>query len=87
MEFTVQRQQQQAQGLGVGGLTVPGVEGVEGTGGGGDWLEEVSADERGATLIAKERLPAETFEVGVPIRVLGVPGMEGVGVEGVGMEV
>ena len=34
-------------------------------------LEEVGADDRATTLIAKERLLAETFEVAVPIRVYG----------------
>lgn len=38
-------------------------------------LEEVSRDERGLVLIAKERLMAETFEVAVPIRVFGVAGL------------
>ena len=90
VEFTVQRQQQQGQGSGVGGF-----EGWSGGGGGGgtdggELLEELNQDERGRTLIARERLAAETFEVGVPIRVLGVPGMEVVGDAegvGVGMEV
>lgn len=84
VEFTVQRQVAQAQGLGVGGLNA-GFDGADGNG--GHLLEELSSDERGTTSIAKERLPSETFEVGVPIQVLGVPGMEGSGVEGLGMEV
>ena len=78
VEFTVQRQQ--AQGLGVGFES--------GDGDGGELLEGLSSDERGTTLIARERLMAETFEVGVPVRVLGVPGMEAAGVEAaLGVEV
>lgn len=81
VEFTVQRQVvAQAQGLD------GGFEGADS--GGGQLLEELNSDERGTTLLARERLQAETFEVGVPIRVLGVPGMEVSEVVGVGgMEV
>ncbi|QIW97943.1 hypothetical protein AMS68_003461 [Peltaster fructicola] len=39
--------------------------------GGDQLLEELSRDERGISLIAKERLAAETFEIAVPIRVYG----------------
>lgn len=34
-------------------------------------LEELSRDERGISLIAKERLAAETFEVTIPLKVYG----------------
>ncbi|KAF4551979.1 Rgp1-like protein [Elsinoe fawcettii] len=46
-------------------------------------LENVSSDDRGRILVAKEKLQAETFEVGVPIRVFGVNGIEGGGGLGV----
>lgn len=86
VEFTVQRQKVPAQGLGVemGGGFESGNNNSS-----GDLLEGLNSDERGTTLIARERLAAETFEVGVPIRVLGVPGLEAGGSEGVemGMEV
>jgi len=36
-----------------------------------DLLEEVSTDDRGLILAAAERLPAESFEVQVPVRVYG----------------
>lgn len=36
-----------------------------------DLLEEVSSDDRGVILAAAERLPAESFEVQVPVRVYG----------------
>lgn len=36
-----------------------------------DLLEEVSSDDRGIILAAAQRLPAESFEVQVPIRVYG----------------
>ncbi|KAI7464825.1 Rgp1-domain-containing protein [Hortaea werneckii] len=36
-------------------------------------LEELGTDERGTALIARERLPAETFEIAVPLRVYGAP--------------
>ena len=36
-----------------------------------DLLEEVSNDDRGVILAAAERLPAESFEVQVPVRVYG----------------
>lgn len=50
-----------------------------------DLLEEVSRDERGVVLVAKERLVAETFEVGVPLRIYGVPGLGGDGLLGNGL--
>jgi hypothetical protein len=43
-------------------------------GGGATWddlLEEVSSDDRGVILAAAQRLPAESFEIQVPIRVYG----------------
>ncbi|KAI7567419.1 Rgp1-domain-containing protein [Hortaea werneckii] len=36
-------------------------------------LEELGTDERGTAMIARERLPAETFEIAVPLRVYGAP--------------
>ncbi|KAF2654092.1 Rgp1-domain-containing protein [Lophiostoma macrostomum CBS 122681] len=36
-----------------------------------DLVEEVSSDDRGVILAAAERLPAESFEVQVPVRVYG----------------
>ncbi|KAF2257068.1 Rgp1-domain-containing protein [Trematosphaeria pertusa] len=36
-----------------------------------DLLEEISSDDRGIILAAVERLPAESFEVQVPVRVYG----------------
>jgi hypothetical protein len=36
-----------------------------------DLLEEISSDDRGTILAAAQRLPAESFEVQVPIRVYG----------------
>jgi hypothetical protein len=36
-----------------------------------DLLEEISSDDRGVILAAVERLPADSFEVQVPIRVYG----------------
>ena len=45
-----------------------------------DLLEEISSDDRGVILAAAQRLPAESFEVAVPIRVYGaVSGVEGAG--------
>ena len=63
VEFTTERQ---LQGL---GLDVVDKNGNE-------LLEELETDERGATLIAKERLMADTFEVEVPLKVYGAPGIE-----------
>ncbi|KAF2872908.1 Rgp1-domain-containing protein [Massariosphaeria phaeospora] len=53
--------------------------GGAGRGGGGgaapawhdDLLEEIASDDRGVVLAAAERLPAESFEVQVPVRVYG----------------
>jgi len=41
--------------------------------GGPQLLEELGTDERGTAMIARERLPAETFEIAVPLRVYGAP--------------
>ena len=48
-------------------------------------LEEVSKDERGAVFAAAQRLPCESFEVAVPIKVFGAAvdyGRNGTGAEG-----
>jgi len=42
-------------------------------------LEEIGRDERGANLLAKEKLMAETFEIAVPLRVYGAHGVDGLG--------
>ena len=76
VEFTVERQQ--AQGLGVG-------DGGEGSG--GELLEEIGSDERGTTVIARERLSAETFEIEVPLKVYGVPGLDERSGESEGLEI
>ena len=49
-----------------------------------DLLEEISSDDRGIILAAAERLPAESFEVQVPVRVYGAVsgGSEGADEEG-----
>ena len=47
-----------------------------------DLLEEVGSDKRGTTSIGKEVLPAESFEVVIPIKVYGVPGMDTGNAEG-----
>lgn len=60
-----------------GALTPPDAE--------NDLLEEVSRDERGVVLVAKERLVAESFDVAVPLRVYGVPGLGGDGLLGNGL--
>lgn len=64
VEFTTHRQ---IQGLG-----------IEGTDGDSNLLEELGSDERGTTYIAKERLPADTFEIAVPLKVYGAIGIDGV---------
>jgi hypothetical protein len=38
---------------------------------GDDLLEEISSDDRGVILAAAQRLPAESFEIQVPLRVYG----------------
>ncbi|KAF2724104.1 Rgp1-domain-containing protein [Polychaeton citri CBS 116435] len=43
---------------------------------GEELLEEIGRDERGMGLIAKEKLMADSFEVGIPIRVFGAGGTE-----------
>jgi hypothetical protein len=50
-------------------------------------LEEVSSDDRGTILAAAQRLPAESFEVAVPIRVYGAVSGVGEGGEGDGLPV
>ena len=54
-----------------------------------DVMEEVAGGERGTVLVGKERLAAEAFEVVVPVRVYGVPGIESsaAGFEAEGYEV
>ncbi|WPH05001.1 Hypothetical protein R9X50_00789900 [Acrodontium crateriforme] len=42
----------------------------------GKLLEEVGNDDRGTTLIAREHLMAETFEIAVPLTVYGAPTIE-----------
>lgn len=58
-----------------------------GDGTGHELLEEIGRDDRGVSLLAKERLNAETFEVAVPIRVYGAQGTEGLGGEPDSLEV
>lgn len=45
----------------------------------GELLEEIGRDERGMSLLAKERLMAETFEIAVPLRIYGARGVDGLG--------
>lgn len=40
-------------------------------------LELVASDERGDTHMARQRVPVETFEIAVPIRVFGAVGAAG----------
>lgn len=56
----------------------------DGEAGWGELLEEISSDDRGVILAAVERLPCESFEVAVPVRVYGAVsgGGDGVEVEG-----
>ncbi|KAK4547901.1 hypothetical protein LTR36_010620 [Oleoguttula mirabilis] len=76
VEFTTQRQQ--AQGLGIEG---------QGAGGDEELLEELGSDERGTVLIARERLMAETFEIAVPLKIFGAPGIDAIGGETEPLEV
>lgn len=46
---------------------------------GRELLEEIGRDERGANLLARERLMAETFEIAVPLRIYGARGVDGLG--------
>lgn len=64
VEFTTERQQMPWQ-----------EEGLEVD----ELLEEIGRDERGANLLAKEKLMAETFEIAVPLRVYGAHGVDGLG--------
>ncbi len=70
VEFTVQRQ---AQGL---GPEDPAYQEDS------ELMEELGRDERGITLIAKEGLVADSFEIGVPLRIYGSPGTDAAGGEG-----
>lgn len=67
VEFMTQRQ---VRGLG-----------IESNGQGEELLEELATDDRGTTLIAKERLPADTFEIAVPLKVYGAVGLDTVATE------
>lgn len=62
VEFTTQRQ--------ISGL------GIEGSNVGDELLEELASDDRGTTFIARERLPADTFEIAVPLKVYGAVGID-----------
>ena len=75
VEFTTERQQ---QGLGLLGSADTHSE---------ELLEEIGSDERGTTMIARERLMADTFEIEVPLKVYGAPGIEAISVESEGLEV
>ena len=75
VEFTTERQ---AQGLGLGGTDEAENE---------ELLEELGSDERGTTSIARERLLADTFEIEVPLKIFGTPGVEPVSVDGEGLEI
>jgi hypothetical protein len=68
VEFTTERQAAQ--------ISWPEDEGHER---GGELLEEIGRDERGKSLLARERLMAETFEIAVPLRVYGAQGVDGLG--------
>ncbi|KAI5370171.1 Putative reduced growth phenotype protein [Septoria linicola] len=63
VEFTAHRS---IQGLGIGV-----------TDGESLLLDQLGSDERGTTYIAKERLPADTFEIAVPLKVYGAVGIDG----------
>ncbi|KAI7587881.1 hypothetical protein KC316_g4781, partial [Hortaea werneckii] len=80
VEFTVQRQQsnrvpsRQEMGLGISSHSGRGSPAATSTvEEGSQLLEELGTDERGTAMIARERLPAETFEIAVPLRVYGAP--------------
>lgn len=73
VEFTVQRQAQ--------GLDIDGEAGEDGL------LEQLRRDEREITMIAREKVPAETFEIAVPIKVFGVAVIEGMTSETEALEV
>jgi len=75
VEFTTERQ---TQGLGVEQQV---------TGEDAELMEELGSDERGTTMIAKERLMADTFEIGVPLKVYGAPSIEAVSAELEALEV
>ncbi|KAI7018522.1 Rgp1-domain-containing protein [Hortaea werneckii] len=81
VEFTVQRQPQQSNrvpsgqemGLGISHSGRGSPAATSTVEEGSQLLEELGMDERGTALIARERLPAETFEIAVPLRVYGAP--------------
>ncbi|KXT16840.1 hypothetical protein AC579_6819 [Pseudocercospora musae] len=65
VEFTTRRH---VQGLG-----------IEGNGGSDkehDLFDEFGSDERGTVFVGKERLPADTFEIAVPLKVYGSVGID-----------
>lgn len=70
VEFTTQRH---VQGL--------GIEDNNGDGEGQGLLEAIGSDERGTTFVAKERLPADTFEIAVPLKVYGAVGIDSMSAE------
>ena len=76
VEFTTERQ--------VAGLGFEGAGDMEGQ---AELLEELGSDERGVTLIARERLLADTFEIEVPLKVFGAVGVEARGLEREGLEI
>ncbi|EME89556.1 uncharacterized protein MYCFIDRAFT_55934 [Pseudocercospora fijiensis CIRAD86] len=70
VEFTTQRH---VQGLG-----------IEGNGGSDeehDLFEEFGSDERGTVFVGKEWLPADTFEIAVPLKVYGSVGIDSMSAE------
>ena len=79
VEFTTQRPGQSV-GLGLDAAQLDHEDDSE-------LLEEVGSDERGITLIAKEKLTGDTFEIAVPLKVYGAPGLEAVGLECESLEV
>ena len=50
-------------------------------------LEEVGRDDRGTVMIAKERLLVDSFDVAIPLKVYGSPGLDEFGVENEAIEV
>ena len=71
MEFTTQRQ----QGL----LSVSEEQRMASGEQGEQLLEELGTDERGTSLIARETLTADTFEIAVPLKVYGAADVDSVG--------
>lgn len=66
VEFTTARDQG-GRGLGIE------AGGEQGGGGVDELFDELGRDDRGVSLIAKERLAAEAFEIAVPLRIYGAP--------------